>query len=168
MRPDRRLHAPDDVTKPLLLLDVDGVIFPFGGGPPPGYERTEIRGYEVTWRPSLRGSVERLTNLFDVVWATTWEHHANEAVSPLLGLGELPVIEFTSGRAGDTWKLSEVVSYVGDRATAWVDDELYPDAHTWAEGRQVPTLLIRPSSSVGITDEHVGDLEAFARSAQEA
>ena len=156
------------MTKPLLLLDVDGVIFPFGGGPPPGYERTEIRGYEVTWRPSLRDSFERLTDLFDVVWATTWEHRANEAISPLLACGELPVIEFTSGRAGDTWKLEDVANYVGDRPTAWVDDELYLDARAWAERRHVPTFLIRPSSSVGITDEHVAELEAFARSAREA
>ena len=53
--------------KPILSLDVDGVISPFGGGPPPGYERTEIRGYQVTWNPRHRRPFEMLAELFELV-----------------------------------------------------------------------------------------------------
>jgi len=40
--------------------------------------------------------------------------------------------------------------------------DLYLDAHKWADHRDVPTLLIRTSSSVGLTKEHVDQLKAFA------
>jgi len=106
--------------------------------------------------------------MFDVVWATTWEHKANEAISPLLGLPRLPVVEFGTSRSGDTWKLAKVAERAGDRPLAWVDDELFADARAWAEQREPATLLLRPSSSVGLTDEHFAELQAFGRAMNEA
>lgn len=98
----------------------------------------------------------------EIVWATTWGHRANAAISPLLGLGTLPVIEFDRGRAGDTWKLPNLSEFAGDRAAAWVDDELFGDARSWAEHRDAPTLLVRTMSTVGLTEIHVAELEGFA------
>jgi HAD domain in Swiss Army Knife RNA repair proteins len=151
-------------AEPLLLLDVDGVLSPFGGGPPPGFTRTEIDGYQVTWSQRHRKWLAELAPLFDMVWATTWEHKANKAISPLLGLPRLPVVEFDRKRSGDTWKLKDIAAYVGDRPMAWVDDELYTDAFNWERQRWAPTLLIRPMSSVGLTELHTAELEAFGRS----
>lgn len=96
------------------------------------------------------------------MWATTWEHSANEAMSPVLGLGQLPVIEFDRG-SGDTWKLPSVQEFVSDHAMAWVDDGLYIDAFTWAREREEPTLLIRTSSSVGMTADHFDQLLVLAK-----
>jgi hypothetical protein len=136
-------------VRPLLLLDVDGVPSPFGGSvPPSGFERTVVDGFQPgpAARPVGCVTSPRTSNL---VWATTWEHKANRAVSPRLGLPQLPVIEFTSPRTGDTWKLTDVARHVGDRAVAWVDDELNADAHRWAHERHASTLLIRPSHLSG-------------------
>jgi hypothetical protein len=71
----------------------------------------------------------------------------------VLPLGTLP-------RDG-TRKLPAVRDFVGERAVAWVDDEFYEDAFEWAAGRSPPTLLIRTSAAVGLTEEEVEWLRAF-------
>jgi hypothetical protein len=77
----------------------------------------------------------------------------------------MPVIEFTHGATNKTWKIADVDEYLGDRSAAWLDDELGPDADAWAESRQGSTLLIRVDGTIGMTEEHVGDLIAFAEHA---
>jgi HAD domain in Swiss Army Knife RNA repair proteins len=153
--------------KPYLLLDVDGVLNPIGGGPPPGYTRQETNGFQVTWSIRHREWLKNLSSYFEMVWATTWEHLANESIGPLLDLPKLAVIEFTSPRHGDTWKLTDVKRFVGERACAWVDDALFGDAQRWADDRDAPTLILRPSPSVGLTEAHASDLEFFGRSLAE-
>jgi len=156
------LHSGSNLaTKPLLLIDIDGVLSPFGGGLPPGFKRETIGSYEVIWSPRHQEWLFHLSQDFHLVWATTWEHSANESMSPILELGQLAVIEFDRG-TGDTWKLPSVQEFIGNRPAAWIDDDLYLDAHKWAEQRDVPTLLIRTNSSVGLTKEHVDQLQTFA------
>jgi hypothetical protein len=107
--------------------------------------------------------LRQLSSLFELVWATTWEHKANEIIGPALGLEQLPVIEFNEGRAGETWKLPAVRRYVGDRPFVWIDDELFMDAYRWAEGLSQPCRLVRPMAGLGITDEQLQEVEAFGR-----
>lgn len=153
--------SSDLATKPLLLLDIDGVLSPFGGGLPPGFIHETIGSDEVIWSKQHRDWLFQLSQDFELVWATTWEHSANESMSPILELGQLAVIEFDRG-TGDTWKLPSVQGFIGNRPAAWIDDDLYLDAHKWADHRDAPTLLIRTSSSVGLTKEHVDQLKTFA------
>lgn len=54
------------------------------------------------------------------------------------------------------------LSEVFDRPLVWVDDELFLDALDWAKRRKASTLLIRPSSSVGLASEHVEQIRRFA------
>ena len=63
-----------------------------------------------------------------------------------------------------TRKLAAVQDFVGSRAVAWIDDELYEDAEAWAAQRPVPTLLRRTRGSVGLTLADVQALEEFAES----
>lgn len=143
-----RSRGRRDGVRPLLLLDVDGVLLP--ARPAPGFDR---------WvGETLRALAER----FELVWATAWEHRANTLLAPRYGLDTLPVIELGSPAGGATYKLASVIEAVGDSALAWVDDDLNDDAFAWAESREAPTLLLRPKSTRGLAAGHVARLEQFA------
>jgi hypothetical protein len=80
-----------DDGKPLLLLDVDGVLFPFrNASPPPGYLLVESPVSTMWIKPSHGDALRQLSSLFELVWATTWEHKANEIIGPALGFEQLP------------------------------------------------------------------------------
>ena len=149
--------------RPFLLLDVGGVLSPYGLTPPPDFEEREIGGFWVVWTDAHAPRLQRLAAAFDIVWATTWEQYANQALCPALGLEPLPVIRFARGQT-QTRKLDSIKAWVGDRPTAWIDDDLYEDAHSWASTRNetVPTLLVQATPSIGLTDAHVEELLAFA------
>lgn len=165
-------------SKPLLLLDVDGVCCPFGAGEgaPTDLERVSVGGSHVLLSPATGSLLRELGSLFDLFWASGWEHEANVWVCPLLGLPPLPVIVFAdwmdaadlddeSGVEG-TWKLPAVTRVVGNRPLAWIDDELAADAFAWAAQRNAagsPTLLVKTVAHVGLTAVQVEQLAAFAR-----
>ncbi len=83
-------------------------------------------------------------------------------IAPALGLPPLPAIEFDMDRRLPTAKLPSVIAWVGDRPCAWVDDDLWHDADTWAAGRAVPTLLVHVNMTEGLERRHVDRLLAFA------
>jgi hypothetical protein len=118
--------------RPLLLLDVDGPLNPHRAeGIPPGYRRHEISEGEKSWRVLLNAQhgveLTALADIFDLVWATSWEHGANRLLSAPLGLpSDLPTVLWpgrTPARRG-SWKTPYVAKWVGDRPFVWVDDEV--------------------------------------------
>ncbi len=146
-------------TKPLLLLDVDGVLLVARAA----WDHDEAADYEPTLHPEAGAWLAELTRAFDLVWATTWEHLANRVIAPALGLPELPAIEFDMARHAPTPKLPSAIAWVGDRPCAWIDDDLKHDADTWAAGRTVPTLLVHVETTVGMERRHVDRLLAWAK-----
>jgi HAD domain in Swiss Army Knife RNA repair proteins len=149
------------VTRPLLLLDVDGVLNPLGVRDAPGFVPYHLGGVGVLLSPDHGRWLTSLADVFDLTWATSWERDA-DLIAERIGLPRgLPVVTFTDQYE---WmvKLPDVVRYVGDRACAWVDDQLGPDVRTWADTRQAPTLLVETDSRVGLTLEHVERMRRFA------
>jgi len=156
-------------TQPLLLLDVDGVLVPYAAAEPPADFLTYTLLGEPAWLAPRHGEWLRpLCELFQLVWATGWEHDANRLIAPILGLPTLPVIVFPRDATGRFAKLPTIAQVVGDQPLAWVDDELTPSAHKWAAGRRAPTLLLHADPTVGLTQEIVMTIATFAASAHMA
>lgn len=155
--------------RPVLAVDVDGVISLFGFDKP--LEQVGVRFHLIDGMAhciSDRAGPElvRLADTFELVWATGWEHRANDHLPLILGLpGELPTLTF-DGRArfGTAhWKLDALAEYARDRPLAWLDDSLDESCHAWAAQRSAPTLLAPTESHVGLTAAHTDALLAWAR-----
>jgi hypothetical protein len=156
--------------QPLLLLDIDGTLCPEGPGPDRAVTWLAGGAGQKYFRSDLPDVLGALRERYQLVWATAWEHHANLILAPALGLPWLPVIAFTNPAPGQvgpewrgrTWKLPSVERFAGERSLAWVDDDVHADAFAWAALRRFPTKLIRTDGRIGLTDDHIRSLLAFA------
>lgn len=151
-------------TKPLLLLDGNGVVCPIGPGPGEPMRTLVVDGFPVIFSKKTPARLSILSERFTLVWASSWEQAANRSLAPALGLPELPVVPFTAVSAprGRTSKLLAVKRFVADRPIAWLDDELGPDAHAWAHKRAHGTLLLDINPASGLAEAHVEILIDFA------
>ena len=155
--------------RPVLAVDVDGVISLFGFDGPldqvPGNFHL-IDGVAHCIADGVGSRLLRLADEFEMVWATGWEERANDHLPHLLGLpDDLPALTF-GGRArfGTAhWKLEALDEFAGGRPLAWIDDSLDDSCYEWAGSRKAPTLLVATESHVGITDTHTERLLAWAR-----
>jgi hypothetical protein len=161
------LAADGTPEKPVLALDVDGVISLFGFEGPPEEAPCRfqlIDGMAHCIALETGPMLQRLLPHFELVWATGWEDRANDSLPPILGLPQLPVLRFGgAARFGSAhWKLEPIGAYAAGRPLAWVDDSLDESCHEWAERRSEPTLLVPTDSAVGLLDAHVGALIEWA------
>jgi HAD domain in Swiss Army Knife RNA repair proteins len=156
--------------RPILFVDVDGVISLFGFShedPPPGSFH-QVDGVIHCINKACGPRLRRLSEAYELVWATGWEERANEHLPDLLELGvsALPLVTF-DGQAvfgSAHWKLGALDEYARGRAAAWVDDFLDEECERWADEREEPTLLVRTQSHTGLTDELVDVLLEWANS----
>jgi hypothetical protein len=59
--------------------------------------------------------------------------------------------------------VSAIEGYARDRPAAWIDDNFNEACRFWARRRSAPTLLVSTDPAIGLTDQHVEELEAWAR-----
>jgi hypothetical protein len=164
--------VPTVTDRPLLFLDVDGPLIPFGAaGPYPTY-------------PGPPGSNPLLTRInpeygprlmalpCDLVWATTWMADANECVAPRIGLPELPVVfwpdpsdeDERDERGGLHWKTRTLVAWSAGRPFVWVDDEITETDRSWVSAHHPgQSLLHRVDPHHGLTDTDFHTLNTWLR-----
>lgn len=162
------MSAEIEGAKPLLLVDIDGVLNPHlqrGIELPSHFQLYQVGGQRVHLS-GLHGKwLRALSDNYDLVWATTWEADANAPIAPLIGApDDLPYISFTDRDADDwTWKLPAVDAFVGDRPVAWLDDDPGEGADAWAAQRPVATRLLIPDRHLGWRWDEYERLITFAK-----
>jgi hypothetical protein len=166
--PERAAAAADEIQRPLLLVDIDGVISLFSFE---GEQRPEGSFHWIDGMPHFLSSAaaEHLLALapsFELVWASGWEERANEYLPHLLGLPELPHLRFERavGKANSHWKLDTIDAHAGCRPLAWVDDAFNDACHAWAAERTAPTLLVQTEPASGLTRRETELLRRWAHS----
>ncbi len=159
----KREHASD---RPLLLVDIDGVISLFGGelASKTGTFHS-IDGMFHFLSSTAAAHLLDLTADFEIAWCSGWEEKANEHLPHLLGLPpSLPYLRFDRavGRSNAHWKLDAIDAFAGQRPLAWIDDALNPACHEWAAARPAPTLLVETEPEHGLTQREAQLLRSWA------
>jgi len=160
---------------PVLAVDIDGVISLFGFQQPydaarvgaadaPG-EFHLIDGMLHCIKLGTGPQLNRLAEIYELVWASGWEDRANDHLPEILGVPKLPYLTFDGRAVFGTahWKLEALQEYAGNRPLAWIDDSLDRSCYEWAERRSAPTLLVPTESKVGLEEGHVAALESWGR-----
>lgn len=165
-------------TKKAILLDVDGPLNPFNAKiPPEGYTTHRMHPTGFEYGNGLRVLLNPLHGLWlanlgaEIIWATMWEHDANEWIGPHIGLPELAVIDWddscTWGSNGLHYKTKRIVTWMNKNRKGvdflWIDDECtkydskYIGQYSDAKGN-----IMRISPKTGITDNDMQMIELWA------
>ncbi len=154
--------------RPLLLVDVDGVISLFGfdpASPPPGTWQM-VDGIAHLLSAAAGAHLRRLAGEFEIAWCTGWEEKADEYLPHVLELEDrFPHLSFAGAvpTVDGHWKLDAIDLHAGaERPVAWIDDAHDERCRAWAEQRPGPTLLITTDPAQGLTDADVERLLAWA------
>ncbi|TLQ38982.1 HAD domain-containing protein [Streptomyces marianii] len=156
---------------PLLFLDVDGPLLPFGDGSQREPSSTTTDSHLMRLDPRFGPRLAALP--CELVWATTWEETANTDIAPLLGLPPLPVVHWPEPSDaqeredqwfGLHWKTRTLAAWAGGRPFIWVDDEITDADRDWVStNHPAPAFLHRIASSRGLTNEDFTVLDQWLR-----
>jgi hypothetical protein len=150
--------------RPLLFVDIDGVISLFGFAPDaaPAGTWTQVDGIAHLLSATATRHLHDLADTYELVWCSGWEEKATEHLPHLLGLGPFPHLSFPVADGSEHWKIGSVSEYAGERALAWVDDAFDESCWAWAERRAAPTLLVATEPACGLDEAGAGRLAAWA------
>ena len=118
-------------SRPLVLLDVDGVINDLevldAAVRPWDTHVVRSNGFAVCIPEYMPDLVRALATACEVWWCTTWRHTANAEIATHLGIPDLPVVTDGSSRRSVDWKPAAAHDLVTaalqeGRAVYWIED----------------------------------------------
>jgi len=160
--------------RPLILIDVDGVLNPWirhdlARQQPPfcdchsGWVQTHARPhgggkFTLLLNPAHGPMLLDLAADTDaeLAWGSTWEHHANQWIGPLVGLPELPV----GVTHGGTFKADTLIPWCDSRPFVWFDDDETELARADGIATQ-PHLSVHVDEETGLTGAHIVTAKAW-------
>lgn len=148
--------------KPVILLDIDGVLNPSLRGRPGAARPDPVLTCEK------RVLVRRLARSGRIAWVSTWPAEMTAALECQLELDVEPLRVRLLLRPADSDEPTPKLRSVGrwlDRMEAagdadwdsvvWIDDVLGTDAREWAHIHDQAVLLQKPDPDQGLTEAHV-------------
>ncbi|MEV6550922.1 HAD domain-containing protein [Streptomyces sp. NPDC051597] len=172
---------------PLLFLDVDGPLIPFGATPdqlPYGGYPTYDTGH-AHHRPAADANplLTRINPAYGprllalpctLVWATTWMSDANDWIAPWLGLPRLPVVDWPDPADDHPhglhlhWKTRPLRDWAAGRPYVWIDDEITDRDRSWTQTHHAGrALLHRVDPRYGLTDDDFAVIERWLRAGRD-
>jgi hypothetical protein len=150
-------------VKPILLLDVDGVLNPFPDTPEGYSEYNFFAEDDEPIRLNSRHAewLQELAEIFDIAWVSAWGKAANELICPIFGLPSFPVVVLPPPPFEPHEKVPAVAAFTEQRPAAWLEDDVTPEARAWAAQRTVPALVLEVNPATGLTGDVVDELRAW-------
>jgi hypothetical protein len=159
-------------SKPIILLEVDGVINMIGSNKKIWNDTKSILIqsssdlYNVIYSPSMVKSINKWNTIGEVRWLTSWNDYANINLSPSIGLDKFKMgrtieqYENNEEKLDSATRISKELDK--DQLIIWIDDNmnLWKNQDKMIKFYNRPnTLLICPNH--GLTPEHVKLVDTY-------
>lgn len=167
-------HRDSSHGRPVLYLDVDGVLNPYQSNGPhkhwPDYVKRPVavpgdRTYRLWASQTSADALVDLCRVHDteIVWATSWAAHI-ALIEDLYRIPAGPAVLPCSAiidSLHSTGKVDLVSAHAGARPVIWIDDCIGPDDKAWAHARAAATLLLRPNPAIGLRRVYLDAIDTW-------
>jgi hypothetical protein len=171
----KSIHLISTTKKPVILLDVDGVINILGSGKIWRDMQTKKVAsdgeiIDVCYSPSMIDSINKWHARADIKWLTNWDEEAKLSLSPALGLYQFKMARTNDHHETKIETANRIAQEVGDKTLMiWIDSEIETLCDTPEMKKMYTrpnTLLISPDwglspEEVNLVDECVNGLETW-------
>jgi hypothetical protein len=165
--------------RPILLLDVDGVLNAVAEELRSGWRRGTFNGFVLSWDPTVTVRLRELheSGRVELQWLTTWTENADRLLAEPMGLPrglrthsreDVVSTGFEGERRGVSgwWKLAAaraVAEAEPGRRIVWIDDDLAEQAEDTSEwlAANAHVLVVAPDFFVGLTHAELDRVEAW-------